>query len=170
MKSGPSSFSKESMLIRLIEKNDNVEIAAVIRKVLEEHGVDRPGTVYTDPTTDQLFELFQTEGACYYVAKDNDVIIGGCGIYPTEGLPDGCAELVKLYVLQDYRGIGLGKSLMKHAIDFAQEHYSQLYLETMPELSNAVALYEELGFKSLPDRMGNSGHFSCHIWMLKDLR
>ena len=42
-----------------ISKEDNVQIASVIRSVLKEHGADKPGTVYTDPTTDALFQLFQ---------------------------------------------------------------------------------------------------------------
>lgn len=49
------------MQIRQIKQEDNAELAGVIRNILEEHGVARPGTVYTDPTTDALFELFQEQ-------------------------------------------------------------------------------------------------------------
>ncbi|MAC66171.1 MAG: GNAT family N-acetyltransferase, partial [Flavobacteriaceae bacterium] len=34
---------------------------------------------------------------------------------------------------------------------------------------NAVSWYKKLGFKSLDERLGNSGHSSCNIWMLKTL-
>ena len=77
--------------------------------------------------------------------------------------------MVKLYVKNTYRGIGLGKALMEISIDFARTYYTSLYLETMPELANAVSLYERLGFKYITGRLGESGHFSCDIWMLKDL-
>ena len=45
--------------IRFIEPKDNVTLAAVIRAALTEFGANKPGTVYYDPTTDHLFELFQ---------------------------------------------------------------------------------------------------------------
>jgi len=65
--------------LRPIEKNDNEALAKVIRSILKEHGVDKPGTVFTDPTTDHLFELFNSEPfAEYFVAVDqNNAIIGG---------------------------------------------------------------------------------------------
>jgi putative acetyltransferase len=47
--------------------------------------------------------------------------------------------------------------------------YKQLYLESMPELSKAISLYEKADFKFIPAQLGNSGHFGCNIWMLKDL-
>ena len=89
------------MQIRQIKQEDNAELAGVIRNILEEHGVARPGTVYTDPATDALFELFQEQGSVYFVAMDGCKIVGGCGIYPTSGLPEGMSELVKLYLHQE---------------------------------------------------------------------
>ena len=44
--------------IRPIEPKDNIDLAKVIRGALEEFGANKPGTVYFDPTTDALFELF----------------------------------------------------------------------------------------------------------------
>ena len=43
-----------NIVYREIEKKDNEEIAALIRKVFREFKIDRPGTVYFDPTTDDL--------------------------------------------------------------------------------------------------------------------
>ena len=158
------------MQIREIRKEDNVELARVIRSILEEHGVARPGTVYTDPTTDALFELFQEEGSAYFVAIDEGKIIGGCGIFPTVGLPSGMSELVKLYLLDTYRGKGIGKELMMRSIEFAKNFgYESLYLETMDELSNAIQLYNNLGFKTIDGPLGETGHFACEIRMVKDL-
>lgn len=156
--------------IRLIEPKDNVALAAVIRAALTEFGANKPGTVYFDPTTDQLFQLFETPGSVYYVAENDNEILGGCGIFPTAGLPDKTCELVKLYLAPSARGTGLGKALMLKAMAWAKEAgYEQVYLETMPELSNAVTMYEKLGYNRLTKAMGNSGHDGCSIWMLKAL-
>ena len=151
---------------RLIQLEDNRELAAVIRGSLEDFGVNKPGTVYTDPTTDALYELFQTPGSGYWVALDEDRIIGGCGIFPTIGLPEGYGELVKLYLHCDYRGKGIGKQLLLKSVDLARElGYTNLYLESLPELNKAIHLYEHVGFKQIPYRMGESGHFACDLWM-----
>jgi putative acetyltransferase len=150
---------------------DNFQIAKVIRSVLKEYGVDKPGTVYTDPTTDALFQLFQTPGSIYWIAKQDDEIIGGCGIFPTTGLPQGYAELVKLYVSSSARGKGIGYQLMEICFESAvKTGYKKLYLETLPELNKAVSLYQRLGFEFLKEPLGDSGHFACDIWMLKDLQ
>lgn len=158
------------MDIRPIESRDNEALAKVIRTALAEFGANKPGTVYFDPTTDALFELFRTPGSYYYVATIDEKVVGGCGIFPTENLPDGTCELVKLYVAKEARGTGLGKQLMEKSMNWAKENgYTQVYLESMPELSKAVSIYEKVGFKSLNQPLGNSGHCGCDIWMIKAL-
>lgn len=167
-----SSLSNKEigLLLRPIKSDDNAAIAKVIRSVLEEYGVNQPGTVYTDKATDELYYHFEEEHAAYWIAELKGEIVGGCGLFPTPGLPDGCIELVKLYVLNQARGNGIGATLMNLSIDFARElGYKQVYLETMPELDEAVGLYKKLGFRMINERLGASGHFACKIWMVKDL-
>ena len=153
---------------RAIEEKDNKKIAEVIRTVFREFKIDRPGTVYYDPTTDDLYSLFQKPGSIYWIAEEEGKIIGGCGIYSTPGLPEGCGELVKLYLLSAYRGKGIGRSLLEKSIESAKIlGYSQLYLESLPEFDKAIGLYEKAGFTFISGPLGNSGHFGCNIWMIK---
>lgn len=159
------------IIYRTILQDDNEEIASLIRTVFREFNIHRPGTVYFDPTTDHLFELFSKAGSEYWIAEENGVIIGGCGVYPTSGLPEGCAELVKFYLSASQRGKGTGWRLMEKTFGSAIRYgYKQLYLESLPELSRAISLYEKAGFKFIEGPMGDSGHFGCNIWMLKDLQ
>ena len=88
-----------NITIREIQKDDNAKLASIIRQVLEEFDANKPGTVYFDETTDNLFQLFQKPDTIYYVAIIDKEIVGGCGIYTTEGLPEKYCELVKLYLL-----------------------------------------------------------------------
>lgn len=156
--------------IRPIQQKDNAAIAKIIRDVLTEHGAVRPGTVYFDSTTDDLYSLFQTKGSAYFIVEENEIIIGGSGVFPTPGLPLGCCELVKLYLGKAARGKGLGKKLIEKCFESAKKMgYTSMYLETMPELSAAIGLYEKLGFERLASALGNSGHFGCGIWMSKNL-
>ena len=159
-----------TITIRNIQKEDNTALATIIRNALEEFKANKPGTVYYDPTTDKLFEVFKTVKSQYFVAVENDNILGGAGIYPTENLPGDTCELVKLYVSNTARGKGIGRLLMEKCFAAAiQLGYTKMYLETMPELNIAVPLYEKLGFTYLPAPMGNSGHDGCDIWMIKEL-
>lgn len=160
----------KSIKIRPILQTDNPQIARIIKQILAEFGANKPGTVYFDPTTDALFELFTVKNSAYFIAEADGKIVGGAGIYPTPGLASGYCELVKLYLLPEMRGQGLGLQLMEICFDKARElGYGKMYLETMPELRNAIGLYEKAGFTYLTGPLGNSGHFGCDLWMVKEL-
>ncbi|MFT3845057.1 MAG: GNAT family N-acetyltransferase [Lacibacter sp.] len=156
--------------IRPIEEKDNTALAIIIRTALSEFGANKPGTVFYDPTTDDLHQLFRATGSYYFVAEENGIILGGGGIFPTEGLPAKTCELVKMYLHKEARGKGLGRLLIQHCLDRAKQYgYEQVYLETMPELKQALKVYELFGFHYLDGPLGNSGHFGCDRWMLKKL-
>ncbi len=160
----------ESILIRKIQPADDAQLAKIIRHSLEEFGAARPGTVYFDPTTDHLFDLFKKDRSAYFVATKDHEVLGGGGIYPTENLPADTCELVKLYLAPKARGFGLGKLLIQTCEKAAlAENFKRIYLETMPELNIAVPLYEKLGYSYLQKALGNSGHTGCGIWMIKEL-
>ena len=161
----------DKIIIRNIQEKDNPYIAKIIRTALEEFGANKPGTVYFDDTTDHLYELFHSNPKShYFIAELNGEIVGGGGIFPTLNLPEDTCELVKMYLTKATRGMGLGKKLIEKCLFKAKENgYRKVYLETMPELKQAVTVYEKLGFQYLPCAMGNSGHNGCDLWMLKDL-
>jgi putative acetyltransferase len=156
--------------VRTIEQKDNAALAKIIRQVMEEFNVNLPNTVYTDPTTDHLFELFQRAKAVYNVAEVDGKVVGGGGIYPTRDLPDGVCELVKMWLLPEARGLGLGRSMVEKCLQQAKElGFTKVYLESMPELKTALNVYEKFGFQYLSEQMGNSGHTGCQKWMIKIL-
>lgn len=157
-------------IIRKIEFNDNKELASIVRTSLAEFGANKPGTVYYDDTTDHLYELFQKPGSIYYVTEQDGKLLGGAGIYPTEGLPEQTCELVKMYLRREARGRGLGKLLIDKCLEFARGYgYLQVYIETMPELRKALSIYEKFGFEYLNGPLGHSGHYGCDVWMLKTI-
>jgi putative acetyltransferase len=160
----------KGILIRNILHEDNTALSQIIKSTLKEFGANHPGTVYFDPSTDHLYELFQTEKAVYNVALLNGEVVGGGGIYPTDGLPGDTCEMVKMYLLPEARGTGLGKLLIEKCIAAAKENgFKKIYLETMPELKQALNIYAKFGFEYLTAPIGNSGHDGCSLWMLKAL-
>lgn len=161
----------EGIIIRHIEPKDNAAMANVIRRSLEEFGANRPGTVYYDDSTDHLYELFQSEPLSeYFIAEKDGILLGGAGIYPTDALPEGTCELVKMYLIPSARGLGLGRTMIAKCLEAAKNKgFTAVYLETMPELKKAVSVYEKFGFSYLDGPMGNSGHNGCDIWMIKHI-
>lgn len=157
--------------IRKIKQTDNTSLSKMIRNVFEEHQAPKMGTVYSDPTTDNLYDLFKKEKSILWVAEIDNKIVGCCGIYPTHGLPENYAELVKFYLSKDFRGKGIGKMLMEKSIESAKNlGYSELYLESLTEFSKAVSIYKKQGFIKLESSLGISEHSTCNIWMLKKLQ
>ncbi len=160
----------DNIHIREIQQPDNKEIASIIRATFREYHIDRPGTAYYDTSLDNMLENFLAPGSCYLVGVLNGRIAGGGGIYPSTGLPADTCELVKMYLDASARGKGLGRQLMDKCLDFAVTYgYRQVYLETFPELQKAISIYEKYGFRHLDGPMGNTGHYDCSVWMLKDL-
>lgn len=158
------------IVIRTIRPSDNKAIASIIRNTLSEFNANRPGTVFFDHSTDALFELFQEPGSVYYVIELENSLAGGAGIFPSQGLPEGTCELVKMYLLPRARGKGIGKQLIEKCIEFAKTAgYKRIYLETMPELRKAIHVYEKSDFTYLDGPLGNTGHFGCDVWMIKEL-
>jgi len=47
--------------------------------------------------------------------------------------------------------------------------FESCYLETLPYMEDARKLYAKVGFETLNEPMGDTGHYSCNLWMLKKL-
>ena len=63
--------------IRDLCKEDNPSLAKIVKDTLAEFGANHPNTVYYDPTTDTLFEVFQTPGSKYFLAEIDGEMVGG---------------------------------------------------------------------------------------------
>lgn len=80
-----------------------------------------------------------------WVALDGDDVVGCVYLYR---LSEDSGEVKRLYVQDDYRGRGLGRTLMEALIRSAVEDgYSLLRLDTGPFMQSAASLYRDLGFE-----------------------
>ena len=54
------------------------------------------------------------------------------------------------------------------ALEHAREQgFKQCYLETTAFLTEAIRLYEHLGFEHISEALGCTGHVDCEVRMLK---
>lgn len=159
-----------NIFIREIRKEDNHSIAKVIREVFIVEGYPKTGTAFADIQLDYMFETYIKPKSVYYVIEENGKIIGGAGISPLENSTDNICELQKMYFLREARGKGIGLLLIQKCLECAKDFsYEKCYLETLPEMLVAQNLYKKVGFEYLCDPIGNTGHTTCPIWMLKKL-
>ena len=160
----------EDYIIREITPQDNLQIAKIIRDVLIELGVPKVGTAYEDKATDKMFENFKKATSKYYVVEHKNKVVGGAGIAKLDNFEGNTCELQKMYLLPIARGKGLGTKLIKTCLENAASlGFDNCYLETMPYMEAARTLYKKNGFINLDKPKGNTGHYSCNVWMIKKL-
>lgn len=160
----------DDCIIRDITKKDNPQIAQVIRGVLIEFGVPKVGTAYADKSLDHMFETYNSKKKAYFVVEENNLILGGAGFCQLENFDGNVCELQKMYFAPEVRGRGVGARMMKTCLDKAKEFgFQKCYLETMPYMVDAKKLYSKSGFINLEKPLGDTGHYSCNVWMIKEL-
>ena len=160
----------EDVVIREITPEDNGQVAQVVRKVLEDLGVPKVGTAYADKALDDMYGTYNVPKASYFVMEKDGRIIGCAGIAQLENYEGNVCELQKMYFLEGARGKGLGTKMISVCLQKAKEYgFGQCYLETMPYMKAAQKLYQKNGFEYIEAPMGNTGHYSCPVWMLKTL-
>ena len=89
-----------------------------------------------------------------WFAKRGAEIVGVIGLRPLDGAPGdegsstGRCELKRLWVRPGHRGLALGRRLTETAITAARAAgYVSLWLDTLPLMTDARRLYDELGFR-----------------------
>jgi putative acetyltransferase len=96
----------------------------------------------------------------------NETTVVGCG--GIKRLNDEICELKRMWLLNNYRGQGLGFQLAKTLLDFAERvGYKRIRLDVFSQekQTNAIAFYRQLGFYSI-------NHYNdspCEVFMEKIL-
>lgn len=130
-------------VFRPANNRDRGVIEELVFGVLAEFGL-RPDSSSTDADLHDI-ERHYAGGAFDVLVDSVGKIVGCVGLYPAEG---GTCELRKMYLLRAYRGQGLGRRLLEHALERAATlGFSRVVLETASVLQDATRLYERYGFR-----------------------
>ncbi|WP_268034781.1 GNAT family N-acetyltransferase [Algoriphagus sp. PAP.12] len=106
-----------------------------------------------DAFTEKQFQKeFEAVGSRFFVAFMNGKIIGYTKVNEVPSQTDihdsDSLEIARLYVLEDYLGLGLGKKLLDLAIDFAKSKKKKyLWLGVWEKNARAIRFYEKNGLK-----------------------
>jgi RimJ/RimL family protein N-acetyltransferase len=138
--------------LRAATNADGEAIRHVVWTVLVEFGFT-PDPAGTDADlADVEVSYLRTGGSFDVLTGPDGAVVGTVGLFP---LADGRCELRKMYLSALCRGRGLGKRLLRHALDRARQlGFRRVELETVGILRAAIRLYESFGFRPfVPDHM-----------------
>ena len=93
-------------------------------------------------------KCFLQRGGAIFMAAHEGRAVGACAIRPLE---DGCYEIAKLGVDVDMQNRGIGRRLVTHAVETCRQRgASRIVLVSSSRLTNALRLYESVGFRYVP--------------------
>lgn len=90
-----------------------------------------------------------------YASEDAGILLAwkgdeAVGVVAFKGIGAGISEMKRLFVAPEGRGLGLGRSLAEAVMASAkQAGHKRMVLDTLPSLTAACALYEDLGFSKI---------------------
>lgn len=83
------------------------------------------------------------------LAYDNDTLVACAGFKKYD---DECAEVKRVFVKEEYRGLGLSKELMERLEKRTREKgFRYFLLESGEPLVSAMALYRKIGYRVIPN-------------------
>lgn len=84
-------------------------------------------------------------------AYHNGRSVGLAGCVALRKIGEGICEMKRLFVRPEFRGNGIGRLLMRHAIAAAREIGDErMRLDTLPpKMNDAIVLYRSFGFKEI---------------------
>lgn len=136
---------EDDFRLRPATNADGAAIRGVVFGVLQEFGLT-PDPEGVDADLADIESSYLSPGGAFDVLVDSsDRVVGTVGVFVLGG---GRCELRKLYLVGECRGRGLGKRLLRRAIECARERgFARIELDTHSALTTAAALYESYGFR-----------------------
>ncbi len=92
------------------------------------------------------------QGRLYLIESGGE--IAGCAAL--RKFDETACEMKRLYVRENFRGRGLGREAAELIVADARKiGYERMMLDTLPTMTEAIALYESLGFIKVPEYREN---------------
>ncbi len=121
------------------------------------HIISRHGILYNkEYDFDSTFENYVLLGLARYI-ENYDSTLDSIWVADFNGCPVGyiaimhistdTAQLRWFLIEPEFRNIGLGKNLIRVAIEFCKPRYKNIFLWTLSSLDSARHLYKSFGFK-----------------------
>lgn len=126
----------------------------------EEHGFSFGFETYVMESLVEFYTQYDPEKDRVWVVESQGKMVGFLSLMHR---PDNQAQLRYFILEKDYRGVGLGKELLKEWMAFFHEKgYSAAYLYTTSGLDSAAHLYESVGFRKVSEKQSEDFGVPLH--------
>jgi len=117
---------------------------------MAEYGLSSDLEAY-DADLRDIAASYRGRGGAFRVVTSAEGRIVGCGgLYPID---EREAEIRRMYLLPEVRGVGVGRMLLEELIGDAKERrFERVVLETASVLKEAISLYRKRGFVPVAHR------------------
>jgi len=139
-------------VISELEENDIVEVKKLIQEYINWINIDLS---FQDIET-EMFTFpgkYQKPDGIFLVAKYENAIVGCVGY---RKINNEICEMKRLYVKDEYKGKGIGASLIKEVMKSAKNQgYRKMRLDTLEKMESAIKLYKRYGFHEIEQYINN---------------
>jgi putative acetyltransferase len=133
----------------------------LISGILRSYGITTDARTTDRDLVDIERSYWGTKGA-FFALLDEEALVGTVAL---QRETDTACELCRMYLLQEYRGQGLGRQLLEHATREAKARgFKEMHLKTASVLAAAIALYQRSGFAVVA---GATAVGNCDLTMTK---
>ncbi|TMU54799.1 GNAT family N-acetyltransferase [Flagellimonas algicola] len=125
-------------------KKEYQQAAGLFKMYAAQIGVDLEFQNFSQEIENLQAQYSRPTGVLFlvYDAQENPV-----GCFGVRALDSSVCELKRMYVVNEARGLGLGKQLLEKSITVAKElSYTKMRLDTLPSMLHAIGLYTKAGF------------------------
>jgi ribosomal protein S18 acetylase RimI-like enzyme len=151
---------RQGITIRVFQRNDSEGVIKLISNIIVKEFNFKLEFNTLDSDILAIEEIYnKSDGGCFWVAESLDddnnnpeqqKIVGTTAVRNLKQFECTC-ELKRMYVLNEFRRLGLGQKLLDIAIDYARSvSYSRIVLDSSKTLRAARALYLKNGFVDIP--------------------
>ena len=164
----------QGIRIRVFQRGDSEEVKEFISDIIVNEFKFKLEFDTLDSDILAIEEIYnKSDRGCFWVAESIDYnniqlqkIVGTTAVRNLKQFESTC-ELKRMYVLKEFRQLGLGQKLLDIAIDFAKSvGYSRMVLDSSKMLHVARALYLKKGFVDIPKYNDN---YRADVFMEKKL-
>jgi len=132
-----------SLRIAAAGEADFAQVASLFGQYAASLPVDLNRQGFAEETAHLPGPYAPPDGALLLASKNGDVL----GCIALKRLAPDVAEIKRLYVVQQGRGLGVGKALVAAILkEAARLGYREIKLDTLPHMTQAIALYRGFGF------------------------
>ncbi|UCH48119.1 MAG: GNAT family N-acetyltransferase, partial [Betaproteobacteria bacterium] len=133
-----------------VKQATSAEDFAVAKTLIEHYAAELNVDLCFQDFAEEIADLsgmYGPPGGCLLLASAGGEVVGCVAV---RKLDAGSCEMKRLYVQPQHRAAGVGRRLAEIAIATAAElGYTQMMLDTLPDMNEAQAIYASLGFEEI---------------------